>query len=202
LALPNWMKDTTIESLPFNPYTFDPTLLLDGIRLLWNDWGPLRNKPKSKWLQRSLAEKLPKQKLQELFTLQLSYLLLNDSLAEQYFNTNSNQVEGLHYAFKLGALASFTDDVRLLNRIRSRTPVDKSFLSKNNVVHYNPSENTALVFDPQIPTDLVTLYRRFSEGFSNVNLLPLADPFIPNLSSHSRDNSPSSLEGLTKFSYN
>jgi len=202
LALPNWMKDTTIESLPFNPYTFDPTLLLDGIRLLWNDWGPLRNKPKSKWLQRSLAEKLPKQKLQELFTLQLSYLLLNDSLAEQYFNTNSNQVEGLHYAFKLGALASFTDDVRLLNRIRSRTPVDKSFLSKNNVVHYNPSENTALVFDPQIPTDLVTLYRRFSEGFSNVNLLPLADPFIPNLSSHSRDHSPSSLEGLTKFSYN
>lgn len=145
---------------------------------------------------------LPKQILQELFTLQFRYLLLNDSLAKQCFNTNSNNVEGLYYTFKLGALTTFTDYMRLLNWIRSCTPVEKSFRSKNNVVHYGPSENTSLVFNLQIPTDLVTLYRCFSEGFSNINLLPLADLFTPNLSSHWCDHSPSSLEGLEKFSYN
>ncbi|KAA1074148.1 hypothetical protein PGT21_008285 [Puccinia graminis f. sp. tritici] len=170
-ALPNWVKDTTLEHIPFNPYTFDPTLLLDGIRLLWNDWRTSSDKPQSKWLQQSIREKIPKQKLQELFTLQISYLLLNDTIAQDFFTRNSNEVEGMNYVLKLSALASFTDDVRLLNRIWSRTPVEMSLLSKTRTIDPEHS-NTALIFAEEVPADFATLYQRFRTGFHNIKLHP------------------------------
>ncbi|PLW45335.1 hypothetical protein PCASD_03144 [Puccinia coronata f. sp. avenae] len=199
--LPNWIQDTTIDYLPFNPFTFDPTLLLDGIRLLRNDWRTLNDRPQSKWLQQSLREKLPKRRLHELFTLQTSYLLLNDSITQQFFNASSNKIEWLHYAFKLSALASFTDDVRLLNRILSRSPVDQSLLSTKNSIVDSDSSNSALVFDQQVPTDFATLYRRFRSGFHNVKLQLSVDP--PNLNLPSIDDDSSSHEALVQqLSYN
>ncbi|WAR54253.1 hypothetical protein PtB15_3B767 [Puccinia triticina] len=170
-ALPNWMKDTALDYMPFNPYTFDPTLLLDGIRLLQSEWRTMSDKPQSEWLRQSLRENLPKQKLQELFTLQISYLLLNDSMAQDSFTRNTNEVEGINYALKLSALASFTNDVRLLNRIWSRTPVEMPLLLKTKMVDSDPSK-TDLVLDQQVSTDFATLYQRFRTGFHNIKMQP------------------------------
>ncbi|KAH9459834.1 hypothetical protein Pst134EB_008056 [Puccinia striiformis f. sp. tritici] len=197
-ALPNWVKDTTLDYLPFNPYTFDPTLLLDGIRLLWNARKNLSDKPQSAWLQESLAEKIPKQKLQDLFTLQTSYLLLNDSMVQDFFTGNSNEVEGISYALKLSALASFTDDVRLLNRIWSRTPVEMSLLPKTGLLDSDPS-TTALILDQESSTDFSTLYQRFRTGFHNIKLQSFTNPSTTTLPN---DNSGYAQESSDLLLYN
>ncbi|KAI9608785.1 hypothetical protein H4Q26_004973 [Puccinia striiformis f. sp. tritici PST-130] len=172
-ALPNWVKDTTLDYLPFNPYTFDPTLLLDGIRLLWNARKNLSDKPQSAWLQESLAEKIPKQKLQDLFTLQTSYLLLNDSMVQDFFTGNSNE------------------DLE-------SNPSRNVFAPQDGLLDSDPS-TTALILDQESSTDFSTLYQRFRTGFHNIKLQSFTNPSTTTLPN---DNSGYAQESSDLLLYN
>lgn len=177
-SLPRWMNDTKLEHLPFNPYTFDPTLLLDGIRLLSNDWKtPRSHKPRSRRHQRSLRDKIPKNKLDSVFTLQMSYLLLNDSMVQELFTQGATEQERLNYALKLCALASFTDDIKLLNRILHRTPIGASLSSSTDhqLPHGLLTSKDSVVSGSHVGA-LIKLNQRFRAGFHNRRIQTMAIP--------------------------
>lgn len=87
--------------LPFEPTEFDPSALLDGLRLIHE-------------LDPGL---LPMSTLQTLFSAQLAHLL-QPSYVKQ--TTEFKLDEARAYDLKVVALAAFLDDVRLLNRVKHR----------------------------------------------------------------------------------
>ncbi|MBW0483935.1 hypothetical protein O181_023650 [Austropuccinia psidii MF-1] len=160
---PNWMKETDIEYLPFDPQTFDPTLLLDGVRLLNNHW---QTSAKQQATQDSTLSTphLSRAKLLKIFTLQISHLLLNKSV-EVSAKQPAKMIQGLHYDLKLSALASFTDDVWLLSRIANRNQL------RLPLGLLDPKSSKPLISDPEVSLG-IDLYRRFSQGLGNVRLRP------------------------------
>lgn len=87
--------------LPFSPAEFDPSLLLDGVRLI----------------HEMDAGLLPIPSLQILFSAHLAHLLDTDQVKQ---SANFTLEEARNYDLKIVALAAFLDDVVLLNRVKHR----------------------------------------------------------------------------------
>lgn len=98
--------DLTQVHMPFSPLTFDPSILLDALRLL-----------------DTMHHHMPNRALHSLFSVQLAYLLQARTVLE---TKNLPLDEARAYDLKVASLAAYLDDVRLLNRIRDRAHLRSS----------------------------------------------------------------------------
>jgi hypothetical protein len=96
--------------LPFDPLSFDPSLLLDTFRLLSRPW-------LGQTAMRS--DLLPKWRVQALASAHLAHLLLDRDALELSRHPRTLD-EGAGYDVKVAALAAFLDDARLLGRVATR----------------------------------------------------------------------------------
>lgn len=114
---PAWLKRIQTP-LPFDPASFDPTLLLDAVRLLSDDWRPSGVGVRSASSQPALD--LPFPELDKLFTAQLSFLLLHPYAQGVCMHPRSAS-EGAAYDLRVAALAAFINDAQILGRIANRS---------------------------------------------------------------------------------
>lgn len=111
---PAWLKRIQTP-LPFDPASFDPTLLLDAIRLLSDDW-----RPSGAGVHGQAAVDLPYAEVDRLFTAQLSFLLLHPYAQGVCMHPRS-AAEGAGYDLRVAALAAFINDAQILGRIANRS---------------------------------------------------------------------------------
>lgn len=114
---PSWLK-ARHTALPFDPLTFDPTLLLDAVRLLSDDWRPDAEDHHA-WEDDPELD-LPYAELDDLFTAQLSHLLLHPAARAECAGPR-HVGDGAAYDLKLAALAAFANDAQILGRIANRS---------------------------------------------------------------------------------
>ncbi|KAI8459206.1 hypothetical protein BY996DRAFT_6800728 [Phakopsora pachyrhizi] len=154
--LPKWFEDPKTEALPFDPKTFDPALLFDGLRLLSSHW---------RVKESSTSEELPLGELKELFKIQTGVLLLDEKAFKKMYSTNTKcKSDILRYDIKLSALASFVDDARLLGRIANRSLVRLPLLFQ-----LSKSKSKSCPKDEKIMIDLC---QNFKAGLKNIKFHP------------------------------
>ncbi|BGP04599.1 hypothetical protein JCM10049v2_000401 [Rhodotorula toruloides] len=103
------LSEPDAPSLPFDPMTFDPLLLLDAVRLLNHPSGPKLEKG-------SIASR---KAITPMVNSHLSYLLFAPE-ALSFAQSPPSPDDGAFYDAKVAALAAFLDDVRLVNRVANR----------------------------------------------------------------------------------
>ncbi|SCV68806.1 BQ2448_927 [Microbotryum intermedium] len=98
-----------IPRLPFDPLEFDPSMMLDAIRLLTHQDSP-----------RDEGESLvSRDTVQPMLTAHLSWLLYSPD-ALQHSRRPPNAASGAAYDAKIAVLAAFLDDAKLLGRVANR----------------------------------------------------------------------------------
>ncbi|KAL8283667.1 hypothetical protein RQP46_005462 [Phenoliferia psychrophenolica] len=108
-AMGHHSEGADLPSMPFDPLTFDPILLMDAVRLLSSP-----NAPRSDF---AVADS--RKAVVNIFTTQLSYLLFNPT-ATAFSASPPSRKAGAHYDAKVAALAAFIDDARLFVRVANR----------------------------------------------------------------------------------
>ncbi|KAK4055224.1 hypothetical protein OIV83_000504 [Microbotryomycetes sp. JL201] len=98
-----------VPQLPFEPLQFDPTYLLDAVRLLTDPDVP----------QHDATFAASRKALRPMFVAHLNYLLYHPVAVSLCRHPESPE-DGAHYDAKLAALAAYLDDTRLLTRIANR----------------------------------------------------------------------------------
>ncbi|KAM0793454.1 hypothetical protein ACM66B_000897 [Microbotryomycetes sp. NB124-2] len=98
-----------VPQLPFEPVQFDPTYLLDAVRLLTDPDTP----------QHDATFAASRKALRPMFVAHLNYLLYHPVAIGLCRHPESPE-DGAHYDSKLAALAAYLDDTRLLSRIANR----------------------------------------------------------------------------------
>ncbi|KAI5479538.1 hypothetical protein MNV49_003480 [Pseudohyphozyma bogoriensis] len=98
-----------LPSLPFDPLSFDPSPLLDAVRLLKSP-----NAPRS-----DLSHPTNQKTVENIFLSHLSYLLFNPK-AIALSNSPSTAREGADFDAKVAALAAYLNDARLFVRVANR----------------------------------------------------------------------------------
>ncbi|GAA6036583.1 hypothetical protein JCM8097_001237 [Rhodosporidiobolus ruineniae] len=135
-------------TLPFDPLSFDPLLLLDALRLLNHPNAPSPD----------LAKPAAKKAVIPMLNSLLSWLLFSPEALEFSAKPPSAE-EGAFYDTKVAALAAFLDDARLLGRVANRARLRL------------PSANRAEgLLDPA--AEVREVHSRLLQGLSNVKLRP------------------------------
>ena len=106
-----WERGHSSDALDmrYDPLSFDPTLLLDALRLLSPSYQPAL----------PLTHALPPSHLRALFSHHLRTLLLSPAGIELSKHPAS-LAEGVAYDTKVASLAAYLDDARLLSRVLQR----------------------------------------------------------------------------------
>ena len=143
-------------NLRYDALTFDPTLLLDGLRLLSP---PYQSK-------RLFENVLPPHHLRSLFSHQLHALLMSPE-GEEISRQPSSLAVGAGFDMKIASLAAYLDDAKLLSRVVQRHQlryIDPITGSKRTDLDYG---------DPDVKEALDLVEAMYS-GIANVGF-PLTD---------------------------
>ncbi|KAK4057592.1 hypothetical protein OIO90_001237 [Microbotryomycetes sp. JL221] len=108
-AMGHRVSASDIPQLPFEPMQFDPTYLLDAVRLLTHQETPKHDNTFA----------ASRKALRPMFVAHLNYLLYHP-LGVSVSRHPASPEDGAHYDAKLAALSAYLDDTRLLGRIANR----------------------------------------------------------------------------------
>ncbi|KDE08285.1 hypothetical protein MVLG_01548 [Microbotryum lychnidis-dioicae p1A1 Lamole] len=137
-----------IPRLPFDPLDFDPSMMLDAVRLLNHHDSP-----------RDEGESLVSRDIvQPMLTAHLSWLLYSPD-ALQHSRRPPNAGSGAAYDAKIAVLAAFLDDAKLLGRVANRARLR---LPEENREH-------GIMF---VDEEVKAVHWRLIQGLSHVRFRP------------------------------